>query len=148
MTKFILIDPEKKSIRLVEAQTWREAARLIDLPDNQCDHQSISTEYGMFVYEWGLLRPRKPNLWWRLDKLLLNGPAVIYREIEGENADCATDMVRRLYAFSEFIGTKNAVETAIAANKVNRPKSSINGKVSWRWTAASIEEPESEPESK
>lgn len=133
MTQFILIDPENKSIRLTEALTWRDAALTIDLPSDQCDHQSLGLEYGMFVYEWGLMRPRKPGLYWRLNKQLLNGPAVIYRETEGTNADCSSSVLSALTNHVEWLGTETDVEKAISEGRVNRPNSAINGQVYWEW---------------
>lgn len=132
MTQFILIDPENKNIRLAEAPSWRDAALTIDLPSDECDHQSLGREYGMFVYEWGLVKPRKTGLYWRLDKLLLNGPAVIYREIEGKPADCPSALAA-VYDYVEFLGSEADVEAAIVAGRVNRPQTKINGKVVWEW---------------
>lgn len=141
MTNFILIDPLARSVHNLEAPDWRDAARAIGLDPSAVDHGTVARSsrghgFGIWVYEWGLKAPLIDR-YFSLNRQLFNGPAVLYAfDAQGETVDCPqpmADHIRREHL--AWYDSAAEAERAIMADLIDRPESSINGEVFWRWEA-------------
>lgn len=133
---FIIIDPLAKTVINLDAPTLNNVLLAAGLTPGEVDHSSIGPILGIVVYEYGLINP-KINKYFAIGQQVFNGYAVIY----GINMSTGTiidvpygihDVIHNHPTFHWLDGI-DEVEKAIAEGKVNRPQTTVNGKVIWSW---------------
>ena len=129
--RYATIDPEKQRVRVIEAETLDAAMVSAGLGDVGHDHGLVGNHIGIFVYEYGLYEPPERQHYFAIGRKLFAGKALLYRYgIRGETinlTECPEP---------QFFASVAAIEAAIAAGKIDRPETSINGKVTWQWNIA------------
>lgn len=136
--KFIAIEPRLTRIRAVEAPSVRGAQKLLEPPLEQVDHASIGRPFYIVVDEFGLLR--ELNLgYFALGFNIYAGNALIYAtDNYGETVsitDLAPNAVTSIHGITIMFPNAAAVERAISDGYVQRPQTTVNGRVVWQWKA-------------
>lgn len=139
MPNYVIINPDDRTIELHNVSDYNDAIALANLSQGELDFGSIGFHHDLtfiiVVYEFGLMNP-KQSTYFRLGPQLFNGNAVIYAaNIEGATVDFPSSIAEYWKDCSKFewFANANEVEAAIAAGRVRRPQSSINGQVYWTW---------------
>lgn len=131
--RYLIVDPNTKSVRSCEAEHIHDAEQQAGLDVNHVDHGTVvryrDGGIGIVVYEFGLLEPPEQQKFFSLAGQLFAGPAVLYAFDEtGE-----TCPMPKLPNPPLWFDTVEDIELAIAANVVKRPATSVNGAVLWQW---------------
>jgi hypothetical protein len=117
-----------------------DAFPVANLQRGRVDFGTIAPNYGIIVYEFGLLEG-DADAYYRLGKQLFNGNAILFKtDDKGENVNFPTAVIAHMNSCDEveFFADIAAVEEAIAAGRVVRPQSSINGVVHWQWNKEGV----------
>jgi hypothetical protein len=126
--RYIVIDPEKKTTRAIDASSFDVALDVAGLGDVCRDHGSITRSIAIVVYEYGLFEPPENQHYFALDGRLFAGRALLYAvDTAGETIDLT------ICPEPTFFKSAADVEAAIYAGKVERPIKAINDKVIWKW---------------
>lgn len=138
MSKYIIIEPQKKALRLFAAEKFEDALIEAKLKSSELDFGYVVHGYQIAVFEYGLMHG-KVDEYFRLGQQLFNGNAVMFRcDEHGETIDASQAIVDHMNANCpdvEFFLNESAVEKAITERRLVRPQSSINGEVFWAWSA-------------
>jgi hypothetical protein len=126
--KFVVIDPRKISVEQIDAPELHEALNLAGLTPHEIDHGVVTHGIGIVVYEFGLFVPPTEQRYFAVGKGLYAGTAVLYGYDErGETVDLA------IWPPPRFFGSIDAIEQAIAADEIVRPRIAIDSTVTWEW---------------
>lgn len=136
--KFGWVNPEKKEIAMIEADSLLAALKIAGLDPFAVDHGTIHNpnyRVGIVVYEHGLDSDLEDG-YWTTGFQLYNGSAILYAyNAEGETVDISKEMLPSIW----HLGSPENVERAIRDGKVIRPQSAmiVDSKkdVFWEWRA-------------
>jgi hypothetical protein len=128
MTRFLHIDPAAQEVVTVEVDNLYDVTP--DIKAGATDHGVVAPGIGIVVWEYGLVDGEGP--YFVLNRQLYAGDAVLYGFNEaGETIDML-DPDGRINPL--WLANKHEVELAIMAGVVERPQTSVNGAVLWRWS--------------
>lgn len=139
MTNVAIVSTIGKSITAFNSQlpNLDDAFFIAGLDRLSVDHGTIAPRYSIIVYEFGLFRGSN-DAYFRLGRQLFNGNAILYHTDDfGETIDFPTAVIDHWADGCpdvEFFPNLDAVEGAIAADRVDRPATRINGAIVWQWT--------------
>jgi hypothetical protein len=129
MNTFIVVNPRRRAVEAVDANTVPEVRDMIGL--GNVDHGIAMPGLGYCVYEFSLFVPPSEQHYFGLRGTLFAGPTIFYAfdAVSGE-----TLRLRR----SEFPEVRfylgiNDVEAAIQRGEVERPFMAVNGVRLWEW---------------
>jgi hypothetical protein len=133
MTKFLLIEPERESIRLVEHSEFDDALKAAGLCRGKVDHGQINRQLGITVFEFGLFMHPEQMHFTVINHRLYAGNAVVYGVgAHGELVDVDHDPYALHFGYV-FLHGRFDVEAAILTGTVERPVLREDGNVIWRW---------------
>lgn len=139
MTIVAIVNTTTKSITAFDSKlpNLADAFSVAGLDRLSVDHGSIAPGYMIIVYEFGLLRGPS-DAYFRLGRQLSNGNAILYHIDDfGETIDFPQRVINHWADGCpdvEFFPNLSAIETAIAAGRVDRPSIRISGEIIWQWT--------------
>lgn len=140
--KSIIINPDEKTIEMVETGSFEEALKRAGLKSGEVDwsgmgHTKDGRHITLMAYEFGLRPewgPGQEFTYCRIGRQMYAGNLLLFAaDHEGENADMKDDELELLRKYMEWLPTKEACEAAITAGRLDRPVMSINGKIVWQW---------------
>ena len=131
--KFALIDPKRKLIKTLDLPTADVAKQLAGLKLGETDDAAIKLAnltpgISIIVAEFGLYVPADQQSYFAIAGRLYAGSAVLYAFDRGGNTIDLLDTVT-----VQWLPTAEHVEAAIAADIIERPHLSFNGKTYWTW---------------
>jgi hypothetical protein len=133
--RFVLVDAEQRTVRLVEADDPQQIYPLVGLDALHVDHATVarSAELGLgiaiAVFEHGLFMPPAATFYFSIGRTMYAGNAVLYAFDEaGETIN-----MPRTPPPVMFYRSHREVEAAIARGEIDRPQSMINGAPIWAW---------------
>lgn|SRR5215510_13413335 len=132
--KFATIEPVKKRVRVAEFRDLHSAVRSVGVDPHATDHGVVQRNhrgpnFSIVVYEFGLFTPVADQHYFATGGRLYAGNAVLYGFNEiGETVDVVEPLPD-----VTFFADAPAVELAIAARVIPRPRMSANGMVIWEW---------------
>lgn len=134
--KFLTIKVAEKKIDFFEGKEPYECLQAaIGLDRMKTDHGTLAPGLGIIVYELGLLEPEHQHFF-AVGKQLFEGNALVYRYNQmGETEDVRNADLIVLRTHTTFIEGRETVEQLIQIGDVDRPQSSVNGEVLWKWRA-------------
>jgi hypothetical protein len=134
--KYVLIDPAKVSVKIVDC-TWEEAFATLGLKPGEVDFGTLAVpdEAGnpgltIVVYQFGLYDDPSTQRYFQLGNNLYAGGGLLYAfNREGDTVDmpCVLPV--------SFFANAQAVERAIEDGRVARPRTMVNEKLIWEWKA-------------
>lgn len=134
MTRYVLIEPAKCEVRMVETVTMQEAYRLIGLISTQVDHGTLvmtpeHSGFAIVVDEFSLMQqPPDSMRYFQIGDQLYAGNAVVYAfDSQGETIN-----MPELPAVL-FFKDVAAVEYAIKQKQIRRPSTWANDICLWEW---------------
>lgn len=136
MTRFIIVNPQQRSVAAMTFDSLREAKVAAGLDPDATDHGSIQIGskglYGLgyCVYEYSLFVPVERQHYFSLFRLLIGGPAVFYGYDE---AGETIDLRKSEFPDVRFYLGINDIEAAIERGEVQRPFMAANGVTMWEW---------------
>ncbi len=130
--RFLHIDPAAHKLTAIDAASVHEAHPKLQI--GNIDHGTVhrardGSGVGIIVYQYGLLQGDGP--YFALDGQLYAGDAILFAfDAIGETIDMPP---RVPISMPIWLDTREDVELAIAAGRVERPQSAVNGEVVWQW---------------
>jgi hypothetical protein len=128
MTRFVVVNPHKRTVESVEAASVRDAQNTVGL--GKVDHGVIVKGLGYCVDEFGLFVPPSEQKYFGVFGVLIAGPAVFYAYDE---AGETLDLRRSEFPDVRFYLGVNDIEAAIERGEIERPFMAVNGIELWRW---------------
>jgi hypothetical protein len=131
--KYVLIDPVARTATTVDYPDLRDAERAAGLDPDHVDHGMLTPSIAYVVYEFGLFAPPAEQHYFAIGNTLIAGATVLYGvNAWGESVDLMRSTIPDI---RWFLGASD-VEAAIAAGEIVRPRTAVNGEVTWQWSAA------------
>jgi hypothetical protein len=133
--RFVLIDAEHRTVRLVEAETPQHVYELVGLDALHVDHGVVarSNELGLgvaiVVFEHGLFMPPAATFYFSISRQMYAGNAVLY----AFDAAGQTISMPATPPPVTFYRSHREVEAAIARGEIDRPQTTFNGAPIWAW---------------
>jgi hypothetical protein len=128
MTRFIIVNPHKRTIEAVPFDSLIEAQASVGL-DN-VDHGALWRGLGYVVHQHSLFFPPSKQAYCGIAHKLIAGPAVFYGyDQAGETVDLRRS---ELPDMRWYLGV-NDVEAAIEREEIVRPIIAMNHAVMWEW---------------
>jgi hypothetical protein len=133
MLSFIAINPEQKTVEVVQAEDLRDVYQSVGLDRLGVDHGVIARLpndelIAIVVGEHGMFKDPAEASYFSIGPMLYEGGAVIYA------ADATGDTVSIKHKPPVcFYRDAAEVEKAIVAGEVVRPEMAVNGQVTWSW---------------
>ena len=129
MNTFIVVNPRKRTVEAIKADSVSEARTVVGLGD--VDHGIAMPGLGYCVYEYSLFVPAQEQHYFGLGGKLFAGPTIFYA------FDSVTGETLRLRR-SEFPEVRfylgiNDVEASIQRGEIERPFMAVNGVRLWEW---------------
>lgn len=128
--KYGIIDPEARTVHVVDCDHADDAYRIAGLDSGAVDHGTVTHGLAIVVSEYGLFEPPERQAYFSIDRQLYAGPAVLYAH------DKAGHTVNYEFAgrwFGAWYADADAVEAAIAAGHIDRPQMAYGEHVVWQW---------------
>lgn len=129
--RYVTIDPTRTAVKVIDADNHPSAVEAAGLEIGQVDHGVIERDpftgigVSICVYEYSLFVPADEQKYFAINGKLYGGKALLYAfDEKGETID----LTRVPDVF--FFGSARAVEMAIAAGQIERPRSATLG---WEW---------------
>ena len=130
--RYLIVDAVKQELRSVECVSFQDAKREAGL--DRVDHGSLDRHHAIVVDEFGLYADPGQVVYFSLGNQLYAGNALLYAcDDAGETTDMdwLPPLLRKAIVF--YPGGRPEIEAAIAAGKVRRPESRVNGVLAWSW---------------
>ena len=131
--KFLAVLPQGRVAEIIEASDFNAALTMVGLRSGRIDFGTIirrpdNTGIAYAVYEFGLFVPPDQQHYFSFGSQLVAGNAIMFAFNEhGDEVDMTERVEITWYANVEEI------ELAIAAGKIERPMTVMNGAVLWQW---------------
>lgn len=132
--KFILINAERQSVELIEAENFEAAKNMAGLKG--LDFGGINPALHIAVYEYGLVEKPETQRFFAIRGQLFAGNAIVFRvdiESDGETINVTDSDLHTILSNVVFFDRVAEVLFAIKCGRVERPEMSVNGEVVWRW---------------
>lgn len=131
--KFIAIDPKAQTVREIEDKDLPEALAQIGLSSREVDFGSLSSRRSIVVFEYGLIDGH-PAGYFTLAESFYVGPALIFAyDEQGETESTSAEDLARVEKVIAYWPTIEDVEAGIAAGRIIRPETRVNGEVIWEF---------------
>lgn len=126
--RYVAIDPIHKIVKAIDIDDFGYALEKAGLQRNHVDHAQVSHGVAIVVHEFSLFVPPGEQRYFTISGQLFGGKALLYGfDDSGETVD-----LLRIPTVKFFDSVK-AVEDAIAAATIRRPRIIINDNVTWSW---------------
>jgi hypothetical protein len=133
---FLIIRPATREVLPIEARELHDVYDAAGLDRMQVDHGLVRRAYdgkpgvSVVVYEWGFGVEAAKQSYFAIGTKLYAGNAVAYGFDEGgDTIDLPLDQMPKVDWFSD----QYAIEMAIRAGTLTRPRLAVNGQVFWQW---------------
>lgn len=131
--KFGIINPVEAKAEIVDLDDLDAAYAVAGLERGKVDFGSLSQHLACVVYEFGLFADESIG-YFSIGQHLFAGSCVLFAcDDEGETVDLEKMPPVKFYGRSAA-----SVERAIRWRQVQRPETSVNGQVLWKWSPVTI----------
>jgi len=127
--RYAVIDPQKRTLRAIDASSFDVALDVAGLADVGRDHGLVNRSLGIVVHEYGLYEPPDQQHYFALGSKLFAGKALLYAFDERGKTIDLTQCPEPV-----FFASPAAVEEAIDAGQIERPMKALNGRIVWQWS--------------